>query len=62
LLAAINSSVSAPKAQSKAEAIKSIKQLNQDRGVNSRVAHDLISNASKAGEYGDLKDFAGERA
>jgi len=32
--------------------------LQQDRGLNTRIAHDLLSNASRVGEVGDLKEFA----
>jgi len=46
LLAAINSSVQAPKAQSKNQATRDAQGLQQ-RGINQRVAHDLVSNASR---------------
>jgi hypothetical protein len=42
--------------------LKQIKSLEQDRGINSRVAHDLISNASRqitgtAEKVANLSDF-----
>lgn len=47
LLASINAAVSAPKALSKNEAIKTAKVLAQEKGVNTRMAHDLVSHASR---------------
>ena len=47
LLAAINSSVNAPKAQTKGDAFKNAQNLVSQSGVNSRLAHDLVSNASR---------------
>jgi len=46
LLAAINSSVQAPKSQSKNQATRDAQGLQQ-RGINQRMAHDLVSNASR---------------
>ena len=57
LLAAINASVSAPKNQIKTNIHKNVKYLAEEHGVNTRVAHDLVSNASKANEVAEIKDF-----
>ena len=58
LLAAIASSVNAAKTQSKQDTLKNIKTLQQD-GLNSRVAYDLVSNASRvAGDVANMKDVA----
>lgn len=57
LLAAINSAVAAPKSQTKTDKIKVAKSLAQGSGVNTRVAHDLVSNASRANEVADQRDF-----
>ena len=54
LLAAINSSVQAPKSQTKGEVARSVKGLNESNGVSNRVAHDLISNASRANHPSDV--------
>lgn len=58
LLAAINKSVSAPKAQSKVEVQRNAKNLQQSQGINARNAHDLVSNASRAGDVADLREVA----
>ena len=55
LLAAINQSVNAPKQQSKADAYKVAQRLNTEQGVNSRVAHDLVSNASRPANMADVQ-------
>jgi hypothetical protein len=57
LLAAINSAVAAPKTKSKNENTKTAKSLAQGQGVNVRVAHELVSNASKAMEIADQREF-----
>jgi hypothetical protein len=46
LLAAINASVQQPKQQTKTSVIRNAQQMSE-RGVNSRVAHDLVSNTSR---------------
>lgn len=61
LLAMINQAAAPQKNASKDEVRSQAKGLVQDRqGMNSRVAHDLVSNAPNAiggGDLANLKDF-----
>ena len=61
ILAAINSTVASAKPLSKEDVVKQAQALQKERsGINQRVAHDLLSNASKpkvGDRIADLADF-----